>query len=70
MALSFDIHTYSLLQIKVTKVLEFQNYSAAQKKRYEYCFMKQKWESQIGKAHYRNAATLLSILGINTTHHT
>ena len=45
-----------------------RTYSAAQKKRYEYCFMKQKWQSQIGKAHYRNAATPLSILGINTTH--
>ena len=44
------------------------NYSAAQKKRYEYCFMKQKWQSQIGIAHYKNAATPLSILGINTTH--
>ena len=42
-------------------------YSAAQKKRYEYCFMKQKWQIQIGRAQLKNVATPLSILGINTT---
>ena len=43
-------------------------YSAGQKKRYEYCFMKQKCQIQIGIAWYKNAATQLKIWGINTTY--
>ena len=41
-------------------------YSAAQKKRYEYHFMKQKWQ-QMDIAQYKSVALPLSILGINTT---
>ena len=48
--------------------LVYLEHSAGQNKRYEYCFIKQKWQNQIGMAHYKNAATPLSILGINTTH--
>ena len=32
-------------------------YSAAQKKRYEYCFLKQKFQLQMDIAQYENAAT-------------
>ena len=42
-------------------------YSAAQKKRYKYCFMKQKFQIQIGIAQYRNTATPLATIGIDTT---
>ena len=45
-------------------------YSAGQKKRYKYCFMKQKFQLQMGVARYRNVTTLLSTRGINTTYHT
>ena len=43
-------------------------YSAGQKKRYKYFFMKQKFQLQMGIARYRNAATSLSTKGIITTH--
>ena len=43
-------------------------YSAGQKKRYKYCFMKQKCQLQMGIAQYKNAATPLRTRGINTTH--
>ena len=57
--------------VKKSEIIEFQDlplYSDAQKKIYGYCFMKQKWQIQMGKAQYRNLATPLSIWGINTTH--
>ena len=41
--------------------------ASTKKKHYKYCFMKQKWQIQIGIAQYKNVATPLSILGINTT---
>ena len=44
------------------------DYSAGQKKRYEYCFMKQKCQIQIGIAQYKNIAIILSTWGINITH--
>ena len=43
-------------------------YSGAQKKVYEYCFMKQKCQLQMGIARYRNEARLLTTKGIDTTH--
>ena len=43
-------------------------YSAGQKKRYKYCFMKQKCQLQMGIAQYENAATPLKTRGIDTTH--
>ena len=45
-----------------------KHYSSGEKKCYKYCFMKQKCQLQMGIALYKNAATPLSILGINTTH--
>ena len=44
------------------------DYSAGQKKRYEYCFMKQKCKFQTGIPQYENVATPLKTQGINTTH--
>ena len=43
-------------------------YSAGQKKRYKYFFMKQKFQLQMGIARYRNVITPLSTKDINTTH--
>ena len=43
-------------------------YSAGQKKRYEYCFMKQKWQIQIVIAQYKNVVKPLSTKDIDTTH--
>ena len=43
-------------------------YSGANWKVYKYCFMKQKCQLQTGIAHYKNAATPLRTIGINTTH--
>ena len=42
-------------------------YSAGQKKRYKYCFMKQKFQLQMGIAQYKNAATPLVTIAIDTT---
>ena len=42
-------------------------YSAGQKKRYKYCFIKQKFQIQMGAAQYENAATPLATIGIDTT---
>ena len=42
-------------------------YSAGQKKRYKYCFMKQKFQIQMGIAQYKNAAIPLAIKDIDTT---
>ena len=42
------------------------SYSAGQKKRYEYCLMKQKFQLQIGIAQYKHPATPLSTKGIHT----
>ena len=44
-------------------------YSAGQKERYKYCFMKQKLQLQMGMgiAWYKNAATPLATIGIDTT---
>ena len=43
-------------------------YSGAQKKVYEYCFMKQKCQVQMVITQYENAAKPLITRGINTTH--
>ena len=43
-------------------------YSGANWKVYEYCFMKQKCQIQMGIAQYKNAATPLRTKAINTTH--
>ena len=43
-------------------------YSGASKKVYEYCFMKQKCQLQVGVAQYKNVPILLSSKSINTTH--
>ena len=43
-------------------------YSGANWKVYKYCFMRQKCQLQMGKAHYKNAAKPLWTRGINTTH--
>jgi len=45
-----------------------QTYSGAQKKVYEYCFMKQNCQIQMGVAQYKNVAMLLGFWGISTTH--
>ena len=39
----------------------------AKNKRYEYCFMKQKCQIQMGIAQYKNVATPFSTRSINTT---
>ena len=44
------------------------NYGGAQKKVYEYCFMKQKCQIQMGTVQYKNVAMPLGFLGVNTTH--
>ena len=44
-------------------------YSGANWKVYEYCFMKQKCQLQMGIAQYQNLDTPLSTKGINTTPH-
>ena len=49
------------------RILGLHTYSAAQKKGYEYCFMKQKWQIQMGIAQYKDAPLPLSMVSINTT---
>ena len=44
------------------------NYSGGNWKVYGYCFMKQKFQIQMGIARYRNMSTQLSTRRINTTH--
>ena len=55
-----------LLQKEMEIVVQW--YSAAKKKPYKYCFMKQKCQIQMGIVQYENVATTLSNKGINTTH--
>ena len=43
-------------------------YSGAQKKVYEYCFVKQKCQLQLDIAQYENVVTPLGFWGINATH--
>ena len=43
-------------------------YSAGQKKCYKYCFMKQKFQIQMGMARYINVTTPLRTIDINATH--
>ena len=45
------------------------NYSGANWKVYEYCFMKQKCQVYLAIAQYKNAAKPLITRGINTTHY-
>ena len=42
-------------------------YNAVQKKRYKFCFMKQKCQLQMGTAKYKNAVTPLTTRAINTS---
>ena len=56
-----------LAGVQIVRFLGKLKYSASQKKRYEYCFMKQKCKIQMGIAHHENRATPLKTLGIITT---
>ena len=69
--LSLDFRVKIVKMQRVKLILEFLDitYSTGQKKSYEYCFMKQKCQIQIGIKQYKNAATLLRTVGIYTTHH-
>ena len=49
-------------------IKDLVTYGAGQKKRYKYCFIKQKCQLQMVIAQYRNAAKPLITKGINTTH--
>ena len=42
-------------------------YSVGQKKHHKYCFLMKKFQIQMGIAQYKNAATPLATIGINTT---
>ena len=52
----------------ILKLQWMMEYSGGQKKRYEYCFIKQKCHFQMGLALCKNAATPLRIIAINITH--
>ena len=68
-----DIHEKSLSAIAVSYyrtpgLAEVLNiYSGGNWKVYEYCFMKQKCQLQMGTAQHKNAATPLRTSGIHTT---
>ena len=49
-------------------ICDITSFLFANWKVYEYCFIKQKCQIQMGIAQYKNAATPLRIRGINTTH--
>ena len=50
----FSRHDAELIQVL------FVTYSAGQKKRYEHCCMKQKWQIQMGIAQHKIATTPLN----------
>ena len=51
---------------KIDYLLDY--YSAGQKKRYQYCFIKQKCQIQIGITQYKIAAIPLKTRGMDTSH--